>query len=127
MVPGRRFIHAAAVIATLSLAALSLSGCSWTSKDGTRHTVIIGFGLVETNTAHPGVTVQDTKLVGFTAGTEGISLGLVQRHQVEIDPRKVSDIVLSVKSSLWWTTVFALPLADDKSSVDIDNESGDRE
>ncbi len=80
------------------LVLLTSSGCAWTSANGTRHALIVGFGLVNTKEMD-GVTVQDSRGVGFLAEPGSISAGWVQRHTVIIDPKVAPDVILSVGAS----------------------------
>src|SRR4051812_3291669 len=72
----------------LLLALTASGGCSWTARDGTRHVVIIGLGIVS-QTNQLGMTVQDVRGLGLVID-DAVNFGLVQRHRVEIDPQRAS-------------------------------------
>ena len=92
--------------ATRSLAAIFLAllgclttqGCSWTTKDGTIHTLVIGAGYLRTRT-EPGVSVANATLLGLAAGPEISGAGFLYHHQVSIDPAVATNLMLSVKAT----------------------------
>ncbi len=95
----------------VGMAALALVGCSgpgrqgglgWTDKHGVQHTVILGFGMVS-HTNGP-VTAVDVRGVGLVID-RGLSLGLVQRHEVTIDPAAAANVVVSVNATPLTLTV----------------------
>jgi len=83
--------------------ALGLTGCSWADKNGTRHVVILGFGVVSF-TNQTGAAVQDVRGLGLVLD-EAVSIGLVQRHRVEIDPQHASNLVVSISANPFSMTV----------------------
>ena len=80
------------------LVLLMSTGCAWTDAQGTRHALIVGFGLVSTKEVE-GVTVQDSRGVGILAEPGSINAGWVQRNTVAIDPKVAPDVILSVGAS----------------------------
>lgn len=60
-----------------------LSGCvSWNSADGTRHTLVLGLGLISTKTApDQSATVIRSNTLGLAIRGEGPSRGLVLGYQ----------------------------------------------
>lgn len=84
---------------------LGLTGCSWTDKGGTHHLIVgIGFGVI-TTTNYPGVQVSDSHVLGGEFGPDGVGLGWMQHHRVEIDPAIASNVVISVKANHMGITV----------------------
>ena|SRR6266850_3884688 len=85
------------------LISVLLPGCTWTSKGGVRHTFILGVGLVS-RAATNGVTAVDVRSVGLTVNN-GITVGLTQEHNVEVDPNVASNAVVSIKVTPFSMTV----------------------
>lgn len=81
----------------LLLVGLGLAGCSWEGKNGERHHLVCGFGVISTY-HETGVQVIDSRTVGFSADSWGATVGLGRRHQVEIDPRHASNVVVSIRA-----------------------------
>lgn len=79
-----------------------LGGLGWTDETGVHHTVIIGFGMVS-HTNGP-VTALDVRGLGLVLD-RGISAGLVQRHEVMIDPAIASNVVVSIQATPLTMTV----------------------
>lgn len=83
------------LLATLS-AALLLSGCVYTDKNGVRTHVIVGFGLVRSgNTNESAGTVLNVKAVGLYTGGRSMSLGYVNQTRVELQTN--ANVVLELK------------------------------
>ena len=87
----------------VALTAGMLAGCTWTDRRGVQHTLIIGVGHVS-RVATNGMTALDVRALGFVCDP-GVHLGLVQTHQVEIDPNVASNAVISIKASPFSLTV----------------------
>jgi hypothetical protein len=82
-----------------------LAGCSWTDKGGTHRLIIgLGFGLI-TTTNRPGVDVYDARILGGEFGPDGVGLGWMHHHRVEINPAIASNVVISVKAGHWGISV----------------------
>lgn len=54
--------------------ALALTGC-WTDRHGTRHTVIIGFGIVGVTPTNSAATVVSVHCLGLNGSRNGINAG----------------------------------------------------
>ena len=93
---GRVALRVRWVLCLFALAALGV-GCSWRSKDGTRHALILGIGLVSTSN-QPGVAVTDIRCAGLLAGTQCAGAGVLQFHSVAINPTQASNTVVSIRS-----------------------------
>jgi len=62
-------------LAVLGLAATS---CSWVGKDGTRHTLVLGVGVLSTKEiAKDKATITQSSLLGFTLRASPASTGLM--------------------------------------------------
>jgi hypothetical protein len=93
-----RSLHFRVLCVLLLFSVAPLSGCaSWTGKDGVRHSLILGVGVVSALDKGP-VQVQDLRAGGLTVGPDLVSVGFAQRHEVEIDPEKAGNAVISVKA-----------------------------
>ncbi len=80
-----------------ALLALGLvSGCTWTSSNGSRHTIILGIGYVSHAEAK-GISASDLSTLGITC-ENGISAGYARNHRVEIDPNTAPNAIVSVKA-----------------------------
>ncbi len=69
------------------MALILACGCSFTDKHGTRHTVIIGFGVVSVNQTNP-VAATVTKINGIglsTSSAPGMKLGLGYFNSVTVE------------------------------------------
>lgn len=82
----------------LGVLLLAVTGCSWRDKNGTSHTVVVGFGIVST-VDQPGVCAQDCKALGVVVGRSGVNAGLVQTHRVSIDPNEATNAIIQVHST----------------------------
>jgi hypothetical protein len=81
-----------------AIAAIAVAGCSWSDSHGTHHLIVgVGFGVI-TTTNRPGVDVYDTRILGVSAGPDGVGAGWMQHHSVKINPNLASNAVISVKS-----------------------------
>ena len=99
-------------LSSIALLCLLASGCrsseqglsvGWTDRDGVRHVLVFGFGIVN-HVERQDVTVLDVKAVGLVVD-RGVKLGLVQNHEVTIDPRRADDVVVAVRSTPFGLTV----------------------
>ncbi|MBM4284750.1 MAG: hypothetical protein FJ128_05820 [Deltaproteobacteria bacterium] len=72
----------------LILAAGAAAGCaSWTAADGTRHTLVLGFGLVSTKEAPDGkATALRAQTLGLAVRPGGLALGYQSLQQTTIAP-----------------------------------------
>jgi hypothetical protein len=82
----------------------------WTDKEGVRHVMVFGFGIVN-HAQTEGTAVLDVKAVGLVLD-DGLSVGLVQKHRVEIDPAKAGNVVVSVHSTPFGLTVKNFDVGD---------------
>jgi hypothetical protein len=74
-----------------------LQGCSWVDSNGINHTLIIGFGYVSQASA-TGISAADMTVAGI-AFDHGISLGLMKKMRVEINPNTASNAIVSIKAA----------------------------
>ena len=73
---------------TLLLSFLIMCGCSWKSKDGTLHTVVLGFGIVSTNRQgdHTAIVTRGQMLgLGVQTGPrQRVTLGYESFQEVDV-------------------------------------------
>lgn len=67
--------------------AVVLSGCfTWRGSDGTRHTLVVGIGVVSQQGDDGGPQITETRTLGVTArldaGPSGFAVGYQDRHEV---------------------------------------------
>lgn len=76
------------LLAALLLLIGATAGCaSWTAADGTRHTLVIGFGLVSTKEAPDGgATAVRAQTLGLAVRPSGLVLGYQNLQQTTISP-----------------------------------------
>jgi hypothetical protein len=76
-----------------SLALLSLAGgCSWHDTSGTRHVVVIGFGVVSVQDSKPrAATVTKANVLGIKADSTGVSAGYSSSFVTAV-PDKAEDV-----------------------------------
>lgn len=80
------------------LMALMLAGCSVTDKSGTKHTVIIGFGIVSVNLTNGAAGVYKTQLLGVgVSDMPGVRLGVGYANSVTVCA--TSNVVIEVSDS----------------------------
>ena len=82
---------------TVSILLLLLTGCSWIDSKGVKHSLIIGLGYVSQADA-TGIEVTDFGAAGI-ALDQGVSIGLMRKTSVEINPNTASNAIVSVKAS----------------------------
>lgn len=72
---------------------LGLTGCCrWTDKSGTRHTLIIGVGVVSVNESKPeAAQVIRANALGITADAGGVTAGLSSRFTTAV-PSGAEDV-----------------------------------
>jgi hypothetical protein len=76
---------------------LLLPAC-WTNESGTHHLIVgVGFGVI-TTTNYQGVSVLNSTIAGGEIGPYGFGVGLMNHHEVQIDPEIASNLVISVQS-----------------------------
>jgi hypothetical protein len=73
-------------------------GCSWRDKAGTKHTLILGIGLVS-NGQSSGIVANDLKLLGLSYDSGGLMIGVGQKHDISIDPTRADGAIISVSSA----------------------------
>ncbi len=84
--------------AALLCAFLGVGCVCWTdTKTGARHTLILGFGFCS-HSATNAVNAHDLRAAGLVLD-RGFSAGIVQRHEVSIDPEMASNTVVQFKST----------------------------
>lgn len=60
-------------------------GCSVTDKSGTKHTVILGFGIVSVNQTNTAAAVYKTQLLGLgVSDMPGVRLGIGYANSVTV-------------------------------------------
>ena len=76
----------------------ALSGCSWRDKSGTKHTLILGIGMISTS-HQGGIAASDAKVLGLSYDRAGLMIGVGQIHHVAIDPALAVDAIIAVSST----------------------------
>ncbi|GAA5482467.1 hypothetical protein Hsar01_01689 [Haloferula sargassicola] len=94
---------------TLGAASALLTGCQSPPGPVARKW-IIGFGWVDTVRTH-AVDSQSLSAIGVVAGSDGVSAGVVLRHQTGIDPSAAGDELVEVQATPFDLTVRARNLA----------------
>jgi hypothetical protein len=82
-----------ALLSSCLILCLGLSGCcKWTDKSGTRHTLIIGIGVVSVNESKPeAAQVVRASALGISAGTGGFTAGYSSRFSTSV-PAGAEDV-----------------------------------
>ena len=75
-----------------------ITGCSWHDSAGTKHTLILGIGMIS-STNPVGIVASDTKIIGISFDRSRITAGISQQHLVTIDPEHAQDAVISLTST----------------------------
>jgi len=96
------------------LLVLTMTACSWTSKDGTRKSLVVGVGIISTkDLAQGNATVTHTSLVGLALVHTPAQNGLVAGYQdltvTQIPPA--------------WEGHFQLTLGPSSQSLTVDSPS----
>ena len=91
-------LYGAICLGFFAVSSLFLTSCTWSDGSGTHHLIVgVGFGII-TTTNRAGVDVQDFRTIGAEFGSQGVGLGLMRHHRVNIEPG-ASNVVVSVKST----------------------------
>lgn len=80
-----------------------LTGCSWIDSKGVKHSLIIGLGYVS-QVDVTGIKATDFGVAGISLD-QGISLGLMKKTSVEINPNTAPNAIVSVKATPFSLTV----------------------